>query len=141
MIGYDDNDLDNEKKTKSVGSVIMWIVIMNLVFSFDSILSAMALTDVFAIMATAIIIGGILMIWLADRVSKFLEDNKLYEVLGLTYLVKFYGWQKLGELISINCFTSNPSISSSLKFLRKTPWARDKVEKLYLDSMPNFKNK
>lgn len=54
MIGYNDNDLDKEKKTKSVGSVIMWIVIMNLVFSFDSILSAMALTDVFAIMATAL---------------------------------------------------------------------------------------
>ena len=59
---------------------------MNLVFSFDSILSAMALTDVFVIMATAIVIGGILLIWLADRVSKFLEENKLYEVLGLFIL-------------------------------------------------------
>jgi uncharacterized protein (DUF2132 family) len=68
-----------------------------------------------------------------------LHGIKLKDV--LTYLVKFYGWQKLGELISINCFTSNPSISSSLKFLRKTPWARDKLEKLYLDSIPNFKNK
>ena len=86
MIGYEDINADIEKKTKSVGSVILWIVIMNLVFSFDSILSAMALTDVFTIMATAIVIGGILMIWLADRVSKFLEENKLYEVLGLFVL-------------------------------------------------------
>ena len=86
MIGYEDINADIEKKTKSAGSVILWIVIINLVFSFDSILSAMALTDVFTIMATAIVIGGILMIWLADRVSKFLEENKLYEVLGLFVL-------------------------------------------------------
>jgi len=50
----------------------------------------------------------------------------------LIYLVEFYGWDKLGILIRINCFTDNPSISSSLKFLRKTDWARKKVEDLYL---------
>ena len=86
MIGYEDINADIEKKTKSAGSVILWIGLMYVVFSFDSILSAMALTNVFAIMATAIVIGGILMIWLADRVSKFLEENKLYEVLGLFVL-------------------------------------------------------
>lgn len=75
-----------DAKPKSVGMVIFWIVLMNLVFSFDSILSAMALTDVFWVMATAIIIGGILMIWLADRVSTFLERNRMYEVLGLFIL-------------------------------------------------------
>ncbi|MBT8132002.1 MAG: tellurium resistance protein TerC, partial [Gammaproteobacteria bacterium] len=64
-----------------------FIVSMNLVFSFDSILSAIALTDVFAVMATAIIIGGILMIWLADHVSVFLEKNRMYEVLGLFILL------------------------------------------------------
>ncbi len=47
-------------------------------------------------------------------------------------LVDYYGFEKLGELISIRCFTLDPSVSSSLKFLRKTPWARTKVEKLYL---------
>ena len=46
-------------------------------------------------------------------------------------LVKYYGWEELGSRIKINCFNSNPSSKSSLKFLRKTPWARDKVEKLY----------
>lgn len=50
----------------------------------------------------------------------------------LVYLVEFYGWDKLGTLIRINCFTDHPSISSSLKFLRKTDWARKKVEDLYL---------
>jgi len=75
-----------DTKPKSVGMVIFWIVLMNVVFSFDSILSAMALTDVFWVMATAIIIGGLLMIWLAERVSTFLEKNRMYEVLGLFIL-------------------------------------------------------
>ena len=47
-------------------------------------------------------------------------------------LVEHYGWEKLGNQININCFNNNPSLKSSLKFLRKTPWARDKVEKLYI---------
>ncbi len=50
----------------------------------------------------------------------------------LLQLVEHYGWQKLGQLINIKCFTSNPSIKSSLTFLRKTPWARSKVEELFL---------
>jgi len=50
----------------------------------------------------------------------------------LTRLVDHYGWERLGGLISINCFNKDPSIKSSLKFLRKTPWARKKVETLYL---------
>ena len=85
MISYEPNN-SSEKTKKSAKSAIILIVIMNVVFSFDSILSAMALTDVFWVMATAIIIGGLLMIWLADRVSKFLEKNRLYEVLGLFIL-------------------------------------------------------
>ncbi len=50
----------------------------------------------------------------------------------LTALVASYGWAGLGERIALRCFTSDPSIASSLKFLRKTPWAREKVEGLYL---------
>jgi uncharacterized protein (DUF2132 family) len=50
----------------------------------------------------------------------------------LTRLVDHYGWERLGGLIAINCFNKDPSIKSSLKFLRKTPWARKKVETLYL---------
>lgn len=52
----------------------------------------------------------------------------------VTQLVEKYGWEGLGQRISINCFTSDPSITSSLKFLRKTPWARQKVETLYLQT-------
>lgn len=47
-------------------------------------------------------------------------------------LVKHYGWEELGALIEINCFNFEPSVTSSLRFLRKTPWARQKVEDLYL---------
>jgi uncharacterized protein (DUF2132 family) len=50
----------------------------------------------------------------------------------VTRLVEKYGWEELGRRIKINCFISDPSIASSLKFLRKTPWAREKVESLYL---------
>lgn len=75
-----------EKSKSSVGFIIFWIVAMNVVFSFDSILSAMAITKVFPIMATAILIGGILMIVLADTVSDFLHKNRMYEVLGLFIL-------------------------------------------------------
>lgn len=61
-----------------------------------------------------------------------LHGVKLKEI--LEYLVDEYGWEKLGEKIKINCFISNPSIGSSLKFLRRTSWAKEKVQKLYLES-------
>ena len=50
----------------------------------------------------------------------------------VTALSNHYGWEELGQRINIKCFTSDPSVASSLKFLRKTPWAREKVEGLYL---------
>ena len=61
--------------------------------------------------------------------------NPLYGVtleMILTRLVEQYGWEELGRRIPIKCFTNEPSIKSSLKFLRRTPWARKKVEELYL---------
>lgn len=75
-----------KKASQSVGKAVMWIVIMNLVFSFDSILSALALTDNFYIMAGAIVVSGAAMIWLADHVAEFLKKNRMYEVLGLFVL-------------------------------------------------------
>lgn len=55
----------------------------------------------------------------------------------VTRLKDHYGWDGLALRIDINCFKSDPSIKSSLKFLRKTPWARDKVESLYISSFDN----
>ena len=53
----------------------------------------------------------------------------------LTRLVEQYGWEKMGRMIAIRCFQNDPSISSSLQFLRRTPWARSKVEALYVRSL------
>lgn len=55
----------------------------------------------------------------------------------ITHLVAQYGWEKLGKIIEVRCFNLDPSISSSLTFLRKTPWARAKLEELYLRSIIN----
>lgn len=56
----------------------------------------------------------------------------------VTELQAHYGWEMLGRIIQINCFTWQPSLKSSLTFLRRTPWARQKVEQLYLDTLPDF---
>jgi predicted tellurium resistance membrane protein TerC len=82
-------DLSHDEKgsnRRSVASAVTLIVLMNLVFSFDSILSALALTDVFWVMAAAIIISGVMMMVLADEVATFLARNRMYEVLGLFIL-------------------------------------------------------
>ena len=73
--------------TRTVGSALLWIVIMNIVFSFDTVLSAIALTHVFVIMAAAIIVSGLLMVLLAEHVASFLQKNRMYEVLGLFVLL------------------------------------------------------
>ncbi len=85
------DDLEHETnagpKHRTVASAIFWILMMNIVFSFDTVLSAVALTKVFAVMALAILISGALMVLLADHVARFLEKNRLYEVLGLFVLL------------------------------------------------------
>lgn len=68
-----------------------------------------------------------------EQINNPLHGVKLLDI--LEHLVDKYGWEKLGLEININCFKSNPSIKSSLKFLRKTAWAREKVEQLYLKSI------
>ena len=66
-----------------------------------------------------------------DQTNNKLHGVKLEHILN--HLVEEYGWPELGYRIKINCFNSNPSINSSLKFLRRTPWARNKVEALYIE--------
>ncbi|MEL0583260.1 MAG: VF530 family protein [Candidatus Thiodiazotropha sp. (ex. Lucinoma kazani)] len=69
--------------------------------------------------------------------SDFQPNNPLHGMTLesiLNHLVNHYGWDELGRIIKIKCFTHQPSIKSSLKFLRKTPWAREKVEGLYLQN-------
>ena len=68
----------------------------------------------------------------SEQPNNPLHGIKLEQV--VTKLVEHYGWDELAERININCFKSDPSIKSSLKFLRKTQWARDKVEQLYIST-------
>lgn len=69
----------------------------------------------------------------AEQPNNPLHGVRLKDI--LEYLVDEYGWEELGSRINIRCFNSDPSIGSSLKFLRRTPWARNKVEQLYLQSL------
>lgn len=73
--------------SRSVFTALLWIVVMNVVFSFDTVLSAVALTDHFFVMAIAIVASGALMVLLQEHVARFLERNRMYEVLGLFVLL------------------------------------------------------
>jgi uncharacterized protein (DUF2132 family) len=73
-----------------------------------------------------------------NRLSAEQKNNPLHgktlEMI-LDHLVNYYGWEQLGYNVNIKCFNENPSIKSSLKFLRTTPWARKKVEELYISTL------
>jgi predicted tellurium resistance membrane protein TerC len=86
----------SDKPGKSAASVVALIVMMNLIFSFDSVLSALAITDVFPVLAAAILLSGLAMLLLADGVTAFLEKNRMYEVLGL-FILLIVGVVLLGE--------------------------------------------
>ncbi len=88
MIGVEDLEHeDAATNRKSVPMALFWIVSMNVVFSFDTVLSAVALTDHFIVMTAAIIVSGGLMVVMADTVANFLQKNRMYEVLGLFVLL------------------------------------------------------
>jgi predicted tellurium resistance membrane protein TerC len=97
MLSLDDlaHDMDGGAG-KSALRAVMLIVVMNLIFSFDSILSALAITDVFPILAIAILASGLAMLLLADGVTEFLKRNRMYEVLGL-FILLIVGVVLLGE--------------------------------------------
>lgn len=97
MLAVDDLEHEGDDASKrSAALIVATIVFMNLIFSFDSILSALAITDVFLILATAIILSGVAMLLLADHVSEFLLRNRKYEVLGL-FILLIVGVVLLGE--------------------------------------------
>jgi predicted tellurium resistance membrane protein TerC len=96
MLALDELGAGDGQASRSTGAALFWIVAMNLVFSFDSILAAVALTDAFWVMATAVVISGGLMIWLADHVAEFLKRNRMFEVLGL-FILLIVGMMLLSE--------------------------------------------
>ena len=87
---------EEQREAKPAARVVAMIVLMNLIFSFDSILSALAITQVFAVLAAAIVSSGILMLVMADSVASFIERNRKYEVLGL-FILLIVGVVLLGE--------------------------------------------
>ncbi len=117
MLGLEEIDHE-EKHQASVGKIIAMIVVMNLVFSFDSILSAMALTDVFWVMASAIVVGGILMIFMADTIADFLQKNRMYEVLGLfiLFIVGIMLLSEGGHLAHLHLFGNEVTPMSKTTF-------------------------
>jgi len=139
-------DLEHDSRDpRSVKIIITWIVAMNLVFSFDSILSAMALSDVFWVMASAIIISGVLMIWLADRVSEFLQKNRMYEVLGLfiLFVVGIMLLSEGGHLAHLDLFGHQitPMSKATLYFVIGTLVLTDIVQTRYQKKLISSKRK
>ena len=87
MLAHPPHDPDKPSLKRSPTAAIVAIAAMNVVFSFDSVLTAVALTDVLWVMAVAIMLSGVVMLWLANRVTAFLKKNRAYEVLGLFILL------------------------------------------------------
>jgi predicted tellurium resistance membrane protein TerC len=81
---------------RTVTAALVWILIMNVVFSFDTVLSAVALTKNFIVMTAAIIVSGVLMVVMADTVANFLKKNRMYEVLGL-FVLLLVGYMLMSE--------------------------------------------
>jgi predicted tellurium resistance membrane protein TerC len=96
MLAIEEPGQAHRKDAKSAAKVVFMIVLMNLVFSFDSILSALAINKVFAVLAIAIVISGLLMLIMANTVSEFLKKHRKYEVLGL-FILLIVGVVLLGE--------------------------------------------
>lgn len=118
MLSVEDIENHGPRAKRSVGGALFWIVAMNLVFSFDSILSALALTKNFWVMAAAIVVSGLLMILLADRVADFLKRNRAYEVLGLfiLFIVGIMLVSEGGELAHIKLFGTEVTALSKSTF-------------------------
>lgn len=108
MISLDDNEIKPDVKSKSINNAIFMIVLMNIIFSVDSTLSAIALTKNIWVMIISILIGGVMMMWLSDKVSTFLNKNKKFEVLGLfiLFLIGIMLISEAGHLAHLKLFGS-----------------------------------
>lgn len=147
-----------DKRKRSVGMTIFWLVAMNLVFSFDSVLSSIALTDQFWVMAVAIILSGVMMIVLSDYVSDFLQRNRMYQVLGLFILLlvgilllsegghlahlKLFGYEILPMAKSTFYFVLFVMVAVDVvqsQYQKKLLLEREQREKLIEEAMKNQK--
>ena len=135
MLSVDDLEHLDGGGTRSVGNALFWIVTMNMIFSFDSILSALALSDVFAVIAASIVASGLMMIFLADHVSEFLNKNRMYEVLGLfiLFIVGILLLSEGGHLAHLKLFgfPVEPMAKSTFYFVLAVMVAVDVVQSRY----------
>jgi predicted tellurium resistance membrane protein TerC len=142
MLNLDSSDVE-ERKPKSANAIIFSIILMNLVFSFDSILAAIALTDVFLLMVIAIIIGGLIMIIMADRVTEFLKKNRMFEVLGLfiLFIVGIMLLSEGGHLAHMHLFDNaiTPMSKSTFYFVIFVLIIIDIVQSKYQKNLKKFK--
>jgi predicted tellurium resistance membrane protein TerC len=118
MISQADEHSVETEKPRALWKIVGMIVVMNIVFSFDSILSAIALTKEMWLMATATVVGGVIMIWLSEKVSAFLKKNRMYEVLGLfiLLLVGFMLLTEAGHLSHLTLFGGEIEAMSKTTF-------------------------
>ena len=125
--------------------LILWIALINLIFSFDSILGAIALTDNFILMAIAIVCGGLLMIFLADSISDFLQKNRMYEVLGLfiLFVVGIMLVADGGHLAHLKLFNNpiTPMSKTTFYFIISILIAIDIVQSKYQKNLLKINNK
>jgi len=125
MIGrYDLEHGVDAAPRRTVAAALIWILVMNVVFSFDTVLSAVALTKNFIVMSAAIIVSGALMVVLADHVANFLKRNRMYEVLGL-FVLLLVGYMLLSEgghlaELSFFGFPVEPMAKSTFYFVLAT---------------------
>jgi predicted tellurium resistance membrane protein TerC len=118
LLAVDDVQNIDKPRKRSVAGAITLIVLMNLVFSFDSLLSAIALTHVLWVIAAAIIISGVMMIVLSDHVSSFLKKNRMFEVIGLfiLFIVGILLLTEGGHLAEMKLFTFKVEAMSKASF-------------------------
>lgn len=136
MIGK--SDLEHgatEAPRRTVTAALVWILLMNIVFSFDTVLSAVALTKNFIVMTGAILVSGVLMVAMADTVSSFLKKNRMYEVLGL-FVLLLVGYMLMSEgghlaHLSFFGFPVEPMAKSTFYFVLFTLVAVEVIQGRY----------
>jgi len=142
MLSLEDLQHDT-RPPQSFATTLTLIVSMNLIFSFDSILSTLAFTNVFPVMATAIVLGGILMIWLSDEVAAFLSKNRMYEVVGLfiLFLVGIMLISEGGHLAHLHFFgyPVTPMSKTSFYFVIAIMILVDIVQSRYMKKLSRLK--
>lgn len=145
MLAVEHLDLGEERAVKPASQVIAMIVLMNLIFSFDSILSALAISKVFAVLAISILTASFLMLVLVERVSEFIERNRKYEVLGM-FILLIVGVVLLGEggheaHLTLFGYAVEPMSKATFYFSVAVLVAVDLIQSRYQDKLASVRRR